>query len=398
MKLAAERNLNKFLFPIFTIMGRPIDNYPYHAQYNMLELFCDKREFGAKNWMIMDVLGTYLIHKCYNLNDGILEFKHTIPTSKDRRVMDVSGYKMGHGQINYLMEQIRYCHKEQNYLSEDVAQDSLLRYIDPANQGMKMIQTLKVKDSFLRQQVAPLRPYTSTEIHEMLKGTSEFMVRMMYSIRYFDSESKKYSNYAFNNYNLSSRLFSLTGSEITKTTGSGHILEREYTISFDTLLGYFYCQNCLSCFTDLLPDKFYDLSDYAQLLYRTLILPYFKGAKIPIGINEIRHRLVLKTRDTFMVRKVIRRILDELEANSFIREPKEIKFNGEYAYSYIKNTWVEMNAGGDTTCESHLDSSTSDLEITESDLDIPDSDMEIVHSDMDIEGSHLKKTTINEGD
>ena len=398
MKLAAERNLNKYLFPVFGIKGRPIDEYPYHAQYNMLEFFCDQGEFGAKNWMMMDILGTYLIHKYFNFKDGILEFKHMIPTAGERRVKELSGLKMGHGPIKYAMERISQCHEENDYLREDVAEDSLLRYIDPASQGMKKVQTIKVKDSFLRQQVPPLRPYTSTEIHEMLKGTSEFMVRMMYSIRYFDSESKKYFNYAFNNYNLSSRFFSLTGSEITRTTSSGHVLEREYTISFDTILGYFYVQNCLSCYSDLLPSKFYLMSDYAQLFYRTLILPYFKGAKIPIGINEIRHRLVLKTRDTYMVRKVIRRILDELEANSFIREPKEIKFNGEYVYSYIKNTWAEINAGGDTTCESHLGSSTSDLEITESDLDIPDSDMDIVHSDMDIEGSHLKKTTINEGD
>ncbi|MGO9137279.1 MAG: hypothetical protein ACLP9S_04760 [Syntrophales bacterium] len=397
MKLAVERNLNKYAFPVFGIKGRPIDNYPCHAQYNLLEFFCDKGEFGAKNWMMMDVLATYLIHRYYNFKDGILEFKHTIPTSKDRRVMDVSGYKMGHGPINYVIKHINQCRDEQNYLREDVAEDSLLRYIEPASQGMKMIQTLKVKDSFLRQQVAPLRPYTSTEIHEMLKGTSECMMRMMYSIRYFDSESKKYANYAFNNYNLSSRLFSLTDSKITRTTGSGRILEREYTISFDTLLGYFYAQNCLSGYTDLVPDKFYDLSDYGQLFYRMLVLPYYKKAKIPLGINEIRHRLVLKTRDTYMVRKIIRRILDELEANSFIREPKEIKANGEYAYAYIRNSWAEINAGGDMTCESHLDSSTSDLEITDSDMDIPDSDMEIVHSDMDIEDTHLKKTTINEG-
>jgi predicted transcriptional regulator len=43
-----------------------------------------------------------------------------------------------------------------------------------------------------------------------------------------------------------------------------------------------------------------------------------------------------------MVRQTIKRILDELEANSFIKEPKEIKQNGEYFYGYVKTAWKEI--------------------------------------------------------
>ena len=57
-------------------------------------------------------------------------------------------------------------------------------------------------------------------------------------------------------------------------------MERSYRILFNTYLGYFYFQNAVaSLYTDLLPDKFYSMSDYAQLYYRLLILPYFGKVK-----------------------------------------------------------------------------------------------------------------------
>ncbi len=44
-----------------------------------------------------------------------------------------------------------------------------------------------------------------------------------------------------------------------------------------------------------------------------------------------------------MNRKVVKRIMDELESNAFIKDPKEDKSNGKYAYSYVKNDWKEIN-------------------------------------------------------
>lgn len=84
------------------------------------------------------------------------------------------------------------------------------------------------------------------------------------------------------------------------------------------------------------------MSDYAQLFYRLLILPYYKNIKNPIGIDEIKKRLVLKTKDTYMVRKVIKRILDELVSNSLISDPKEEKLKGKYIFSYVKTPWKEI--------------------------------------------------------
>ena len=61
------------------------------------------------------------------------------------------------------------------------------------------------------------------------------------------------------------------------------------------------------------------------------------------SFEEIRKRLVLKTKDTYMVRKVVKRILEELEGNLFIKELKEERLNGKYSYGYTKNRWKEIN-------------------------------------------------------
>ena len=97
-------------------------------------------------------------------------------------------------------------------------------------------------------------------------------------------------------------------------------------------------QNVLCCHTSLLPGHFYNMTEYAQLFYRMLVLLYYNGKKIPISLKEIKARLVLKS-DNSMSRKVVERILKELKSNRFISNPKEIKREGSYWYTYKKNEW-----------------------------------------------------------
>jgi hypothetical protein len=110
---------------------------------------------------------------------------------------------------------------------------------------------------------------------------------------------------------------------------------------------------------DLLPGKFYEMSDYAQLYYRLFILSYYpnkatgKIPKNPLSIEEIRKRLALKTKDTSMVRKVIRRILEELKANNFIGGFTEEKLDRKYVYRYVKNSWQEIT-GEESPSETDL--------------------------------------------
>lgn len=342
MKLASEKNLNKFAFPLFNIKGRPIKN-PCVVKYNSnVGFICDQGTFGPKNMMILDILGTYLIHSFYNLKDrdGV-DFSCRIPTSNDGRVKYLSSAYTSYKLLRFLAK--RFQTGTESIVAESYYSDEGRMYsIDPDNPRIKKVVTIKITDGNLKGQLPFLKKYSSQQIRDMIIQTSECRIRMNYPIRFYDG--KNYQNFPYNNYNEngSCSFFTLLNVRNSKKSKDGHVLEREYQITFNTFLGYFFVQNCLSCYTDLLPGKFYLMSDYAQLFYRLLILPFYNNVKNPISINEIRKRLVLKTKDTYMVRKVVKRILDELESNSFISNPKEDKLNGKYMYSYTKNSWKDI--------------------------------------------------------
>jgi hypothetical protein len=63
-----------------------------------------------------------------------------------------------------------------------------------------------------------------------------------------------------------------------------------------------------------------------------------------MSLEEIKARLVLKS-ENYMCRKVVGRILDELESNRFISDPKEIRKEGAYWYQYTKSDWKTIVEG-----------------------------------------------------
>ena len=174
------------------------------------------------------------------------------------------------------------------------------------NTRIKKPQTIKFTDTYLKKQLPFLKKYSSKRLFEMITSTSKCQMQMNYPIRFFDG--KNFQNYPYANLNCASRFFTLVNVDESNISKNGNVLEREYTIRFDTFLGYFFIQNCISSYVDLLPGHFYQMSDYTQLLYRMLILPYFNKAKNPISLDEIKHRLVLKS-ENYMTRKTIKRIL-----------------------------------------------------------------------------------------
>jgi hypothetical protein len=343
MKLASEKNLNKFAFPLFNIKGRIITTPCVVEHSSDISFACDQGTFGPNNMMILDILGTYLIHHVYNLKDRTqIDFGCRIPTSNDGRVKRISSNYISYKLLKYVTNRFRNTNDNGIVPTFLYSDEGNLNGIDGENTRTKKVITLKVTDSYLKEQLPFLKAYSSQQICDMIKQTSETKLRMNYPIRFYDG--KNYQNFPYNNYNEngSCSFFTLLNVSNSNVSKDNHILAREYEISFNTFLGYWFVQNCVSCYTDLLPGKFYLMSDYAQLFYRLLILPYFNGVKNPISVDEIRKRLVFKTKDTYMVRKVIKRILDELESNSFIRDPKEDKLNGKYMVSYSKTPWKEI--------------------------------------------------------
>lgn len=343
IKLATERNFNKYSFPIKSIKGKSLPEYPICYEWNGIQFVCETGVFAEKERMIMDILCTDIIHQTYNPSiQNRSNFSKMIPTEKFNGVKNISSKCMTRKLLRYFIEGTRF---EENdiipggYYGEG---GSIPIEVDGINTRVKRPVAIILNDGHLKQQLPFLNKYSSKQIWEMILRTANCKFKMKLPVRFF--EKGEYHNYPYVNSNCSSRLFTLVGVKASKTAKNGNVLERDYEIRFDTFLGYFFIQNSISCYTDLLPGHFYDMSSYSQLFYRLLILPYYNGKKIPMSLEEIKARLVLKS-ENYMSRKTVKRILGELESNRFISDPKEIIKEGAYCYQYTKNLWKTIIEG-----------------------------------------------------
>jgi hypothetical protein len=337
VKLATERNFNKNTFPVLSIKGKSLPEYPIYHEWNGLRFVCEAGTFAEKERMIMDIICTDIIHNTYSTSVHLrTDFSKRIPTEKEPQVKNISSKCITNKLLKFFIENTQFsesCIIPGGYYGEG---GSIPIEIDHINNRMKRPATLILNDGHLRRQLPFLKKYSSKQIWEMIVRTSECKFKMNLPVRLF--EKGKYHNYPYINSCCPSNLFTLVGVNASNTAKNGNILERDYEIRFDTFLGYFFIQNCVSCYTDLLPGHFYEMSSYAQLFYRLLILPYFNGAKIPMSLEEIKARLVLKS-ENYMCRKVVGRILAELESNRLISDPKEITKDCTYWYQYTKSDW-----------------------------------------------------------
>ena len=345
MKLATEKSFNRSICPVINIKGKPVE-YPLRVKYKNFGFLCPNGIMGPKQMMIMDIIGTTLIHREYSNHS----YHDRIPTSNDKRVKLKSSEFMSYKLLKYVGENLSLSNT--GLIPKGWYGSNNLYDIDKTHRRIKEPFGLEVDDGLLRKELPFLRKYSSCQIRDMIVQTSECSLLMNYPVRFFDG--KIYQTFPFTNNHFPSKLFTIHKIFPTKTSQNNHVLARAYHILFDTLLGYMFAQNVISCYTDLLPGNYYGMSDYSQLFYRFFVRPYFNEVKNPISIDEVRRRLVLKTADTYMVRKVINRILKELALNHLISNPREEKVQGQYMYYYTRNTWKEIT-GEEESSETDLD-------------------------------------------
>jgi len=355
IKLASDKSFNRYICPLINIKGKTME-YPFELKYNNFHLRCVDGIMGPKQMMVMDIIGTKLIHSFY----GNPSFSDRIPTSIEKTVKDKSGQLMSSKLLIFMNEHLPQ--PNTGLIPETwYSDEGRLSDIDTKYTRIKKPLTIVLNDGILRKELPFLRKYSSRQIGKMIIDARNCWLGMSYPMCFHDG--KKYKVLPFNTSGFVSRLISVGEINKTRISKTNKTLEREYQITFDTILGYAFMQNMISCYMDLLPGKFYELSDYAQLYYRLFILSYFpnkstgKIPKNPLSIDEIRQRLVLKTKDTYMVREIIKRILGELRSEHFIKDFSEEKIDRKYHYRYSRNTWKEI------TGEENL--SDSDLDMTD---------------------------------
>lgn len=91
IKLATERNFNKNTFPVKSIKGKSLPEYPIFYEWNGIQFVCEAGIFAEKERMIMDILCTDIIHQTYNPSiQNRSDFSKMIPTQKNNQVKYVS--------------------------------------------------------------------------------------------------------------------------------------------------------------------------------------------------------------------------------------------------------------------------------------------------------------------
>lgn len=343
IKLASDKSFNRGICPMINIKGKKMQ-FPFKLKYNNFHLQAGPCTMGPKQMMIMDIIGTKLIHMLH-CNQG---FSARIPTYNEKVVKEKSGQYMSAKLIKFLKDNL----PKDGIIPNSYSEDEKLCHIDKIHGRIKKTKSIILNDGELRRELPFLRKYSSKQIMEMIIQTSNCILWMNYPICVYTG--KQYNVIPFDNFGFNSRLFTFGGINESKISKSKKVLEREYLIKFDTILGYAFMQNMISSYIDFLPGKFYEISDYAQLYYRIFILSYYpnKGTgkipKNPVSLDEIKQRLVLITKDNYTLRKkVVKRILEELKQNRFIKDYSEEKIDGKYFYRYTRNTWKEITGEED---------------------------------------------------
>ena len=64
MILITEKNLNKYAYPVFSAKGRKIET-PFVIADPTGKFVCQEGQMKPINWLVMDILATYIFHYGY---------------------------------------------------------------------------------------------------------------------------------------------------------------------------------------------------------------------------------------------------------------------------------------------------------------------------------------------
>jgi len=103
MILVADKNLNKFAYPVFPIKGREI-THPHTASYGTSHFICAEGHMKPRNWMIMDILGTYIYHYLHKPPNEPLNLCRKIMKMYDKAVINMSNNGITEDIINQLID------------------------------------------------------------------------------------------------------------------------------------------------------------------------------------------------------------------------------------------------------------------------------------------------------
>jgi len=251
-----ERGINKAIPPVVRKKNQVIQ-FPFEwIDKKSGEICFMNGTWGVKNYMVMDIIGYYLLLK---------EGKDLLPKESAPIFNDMNSIAM----------------RESNISSNNIPLPN-----QPAmnEQVIKQIENTRYwimfDDKDFRKSTS--LNMSSNEIMDLLKKTSEVEFKLVFPVRMKDGKDDKEKTY---NMNLFSRLFEFgymdMGTKIDKV-----VRNRKYYISFNTTLGELFAHNLLSKSYDWLDNRFYSLPYNAQVFYRRFLV-HNNYKSIPLKLETI---------------------------------------------------------------------------------------------------------------
>ena len=261
-----ERGINKAIPPVIRKKNQPV-NFPFKwidKKGNSCSI--DVEHWGVWNYMVMDILGYYLLLKEGNNTVP----KDPLPIFTDMNsiaLREASGISKNNTSLN---------------LSPMNEQD-----IERIEQTRYWVQ---FDDKDFRKSTS--LDMSSNEIMNLLHATSRAEFKLVFPVRMRDEKGLKEINY---NMNYFSRLFEFGYVDKEKRI-DGVVINRHYRVSFNTLMGELFAHNLLSKSYDWLDNRFYHLPYNAQVFYRRLLVNNDLEV-ISINAKTIAERLNLQDKN-----------------------------------------------------------------------------------------------------
>jgi len=260
----SERGINKAIPPVVRKRNQIAQSpFEWIDKNSSEKCFINNGYWGAKNYIVMDIIGYYLLLK---------EGKDLLPKEPAPIFNDMNSIAVRESNIS--------CNKitssnQSSMNDQDIKRIEQTRY------------WIQFDDKEFRK--STLLDMSSNEIRDLLLETSRVEFKLVFPVRMWNGKKAKEQTY---NMNLFSRLFEF-GYVDRDTRSDGIVQSRQYYVSFNTTLGELFAHNLLSKSYDWVDNRFYNLPYNAQVFYRRFLLHNdFKS--IPFKIETIRNGLNLR--------------------------------------------------------------------------------------------------------
>lgn len=262
-----ERGINKAIPPVVR-KKKQVNQFPFEwiDKKSGETCFINNGYWGARNYMVMDIIGYYLLLK---------EGKDLLPKEPAPIFSDMNSIAV----------------RESNISGNNITSSNQSSMND---QDIKRVEQtrywVQFDDREFRKSMS--LDMSSNEIRDLLLETSRVEFKLVFPVRMWNGKKAKEQTY---NMNLFSRLFEF-GYVDRDTRSDGVVQSRQYYISFNTTLGELFAHNLLSKSYDWLDNRFYSLPYNAQVFYRRFLV-HNDYMSIPLKIETIIEGLNLQDKN-----------------------------------------------------------------------------------------------------